>query len=176
MINIKNLKNEFDNIVLNFEQKNSYKIFQYLKQIPKLCALNNLSAKNRELRTLDTRHFHPVKVFRGEIHNANITEGVGSELSGDHLIIIIQNKTSNIFGEKVTILPIEGDGNIIDLKYQMQLSNDDLIDGHLDKNPSRIIISDIITIDKSRLQRKIGTIKSTKMIEINERLRKQLQL
>jgi mRNA-degrading endonuclease toxin of MazEF toxin-antitoxin module len=76
----------------------------------------------------------------------------------------------------VTILPIEGDGNIIDLKYQMQLSNDDLIDGHLDKNPSRIIISDIITIDKSRLQRKIGTIKSTKMIEINERLRKQLQL
>jgi mRNA-degrading endonuclease toxin of MazEF toxin-antitoxin module len=173
---INKLIEEFENIFTIIEESNSYKIIQYLKQIPLLCALNTQSAKNRELRTLDQRHFHPINVFRGDIHNATITEGVGSELSGDHLVIIIQNKTSNIFGEKVTVLAIEGDGNSIDLKYQMKLSNDDLSYGHLDKNPSRIIISDIITIDKSRLQRKIATINSTKMTEINQRLRKQLQL
>lgn len=33
---------------------------------------------------------------------------IGSELCGNHLVVIIQNKKANIYGEKVNVLPIEG--------------------------------------------------------------------
>lgn len=36
---------------------------------------------------------HPIIPTRGEIYNAIITEGVGKELAGNHLVIIIQNET-----------------------------------------------------------------------------------
>ena len=40
--------------------------------------------------------------------------------------------------------------------YQVRLSSAELADGKLDKEPSRIIVTDITTIDKARLGRRIG--------------------
>ena len=56
---------------------------------------------------------HPVILTRGEIYNAYITEGVGKELTGNYLAVIIQSRNSNMYSDKVTVVPIEGDGNII---------------------------------------------------------------
>lgn len=100
-----------------------------------------------------------MKPQRGEIYNAFITEGVGSELYGNHLVIIVQNKKGNIYSEKVNVLPIEGDGTKINPNYQVRLSSDNIIGCKLDKDPSRIIITDIMTLDKTRLGRKIGRLK-----------------
>lgn len=86
------------------------------------------------------------------------------------MVIIISNDTGNIYSEKVNVLPIEGDGTKINPKYQMRLPNSDLESGHLDKDPSRIIFTDIMTIDKARLDIKIGMIKHEKMKEINSNL------
>lgn len=176
MQTINKLKEEFYNIINIIEKSNSYKILQYLKQIPLLCYLNNLSIENRKLRQLDENKLHPKGVGRGEIYNLKITEGVGSELSDNHLVIIIQNKKGNMYSEKVNIIPIEGDGKSINPNYQMQLNNADLIEGMLDKNPSRIILTDIMTYDKARLGTKIGKINQDKMKAINIKLKKQLEL
>lgn len=119
---------------------------------------------------------HPIIATRGEIYNANITEGVGKELCGNHLVIVIQNANSNIFSDKVTVIPIEGDGTYIKKSYQMRLTNNDLAFGHIDKDPSRIIFSDIMTIDKSRLERKIGMLNKEKIEKINLAIKKHLSL
>lgn len=173
---IQQIKEYIEDIFKIILPTNINKILAYLKQIPLLCDMDDISKSNRVLRDSDPKHFHPIKTFRGEIYNANITENVGSELGENHLVLVIQGKTSNIFGEKVTVLPIEGEGDKIDPKYQIELTNDDLESGHLNKNPSRIIFTDITTIDKARLKRKIGKINPTKMNKISLCVSKHLQL
>lgn len=176
MHSINNLKKHFENIIMVFNKSNAYKVLQYLKEIPLLCDMDKKSKENRILRSSDPRHLHPVSVGRGEIYNLEITEGIGSELSGNHLVIIIQNQKGNMYGEKVNVLPIEGDGTKINPNYQMALHNTDLISGSLDKNPSRIILTDIMTFDKARLKNKIATIKPEKMNAIDAKIKKQLSL
>lgn len=176
LVNTELLKECFKNIVLNFDNSNANKIIQYLKEIPLLCRLNKRSKENRKERANHPNHIHPIGVSRGEIYNLEITEGVGSELSGNHLVIIIQNKKGNIYSEKINVLLIEGDGNSINPNYQMQLSNNDLLTGSLTKNPSRIILTDICTYDKSRIMSKIGKIKPEKMKDLDNAIIKQLSL
>lgn len=166
----------FNLIVKSINIDNAGKVLSYLKQIPFQCSLNQLSTENRKLRELDKKHLHPKGVSRGEIYNFKITEGIGSELSDNHLCIIIQNTSGNIFGEKVNVVPMEGDGTKINPHYQMPIYNSDLISGHLDKNPSRIIFSDILTFDKARIGRKIGKVKPEKMKYLNNAIKKQLSL
>lgn len=146
-----------------------------IKTIPEMCELHYMSLENRKLRNENKKKIHPVRVVRGEIYNARITENIGSELCQNHLVIIIQNKKGNMYSEKVNVITIEGNGNSINENYQMRLSNDDLEFGKLDKNPSRAIITDILTIDKARLARKIGKIKDEKILELNEKIKKQLE-
>ena len=176
MHRINNLKNHFENIVMTFNETNAYKVLQYLKEIPLLCDMDKKSKENRKLKSNDHKHLHPVSVGRGEIYNLEITEGIGSELSGNHLVIIIQNQKGNMYGEKVNELPIEGDGTKTNSNYQMALYNTDLISCSLNKNPSRIILTDIMTFDKARLKNKIATIKPEKMNAIDPKIKKQLSL
>ena len=94
----------------------------------------------------------------------------------NHLVVIIQGFSSNVYGEKVTILPIEGDGNKVNPHYQIKLTNADLEEGMLDKDPSRIIFTDIMTLDKARLDRRIGKLNPTKIEEVNRYLVAHLDL
>ena len=64
----------------------------------------------------------------------------------------------------------------VNSNYQVKLANDDMETGHLNKNPSRIIITDITTIDKARLDRRIGKIKPECMSAVDKLLRQQLSL
>lgn len=176
MESINLLKKYFENIIQSLNNTNINRIFSYLKQIPILCEINKNSLLNRSIRDTNSKHYHPVKVKKGDIYNAKITENAGSELSDNHLVIIIQGISSNIYGEKVTVLPIEGDGKKINPHYQIPLTNADLENGQLDKDPSRIVYTDIITIDKARLNGRIGYLKPTKIEEINKKLVMHLEL
>ena len=101
----------------------------------------------------------------------------GKELCGSHPVLIVQNQKQNIHAEKVNVLPIEGDGNKINPKYQVQITSADMENNIiLSKDPSRVIISDIMTLDKARLGKKIGKLKQSKMDVINETLKLQLDL
>lgn len=167
----------FSGILDTLKHISVHKITSVLRCFPDVCKLHYQSTENRRLRQLDTvKHYHPIRPLRGEIYNAMITEGIGSELCGNHLVIIMQNNRGNTYGEKVNILPIEGDGNRINPVFQFVLTNAELEIGHLDKEPSKVIISDITTIDKARLGRKIGKVHPTHMNEISRLLKNHLNL
>ncbi len=167
---IKDYFNHVNNVTQIITGDNIEKIISYIKQIPMLCSINVRSNNNKRLRDSHSKKYHPVKVFKGEIYNAQITENAGSELSNNHLVIIIQGFSSNVYGEKVTVLPIEGDGSKINPHYQIKLTNTDLEEGMLDKDPSRIIFTDIMTLDKARLDRRVGKLNSDKIDEVNKYL------
>lgn len=167
----------FSGIIDILKHVSSKKILSILYTIPDICKMHHQSIENRKTKQADIeKHYHPIRPLRGEIYDARITEGVGSELAGNHPVVIIQNDKGNIYGEKVNVLPIEGDGNKINPNYQIPLSNLELEFGALSKNPSRIIVTDIMTIDKSRLGIKIGRVRSDYMGTISKALKKQLEI
>ena len=170
------LTNVFQSVLLKLKHLSVTKAIAYLRHIPEQCRMHHNTLENRKLRDSHPQKFHPVKLQRGEIYNALITEGVGSELCGNHLVVIIQNKKGNIYSEKVNVLPIEGDGTKINPNYQVRLSSADLISGSLTKDPSRIIVTDITTIDKARLGRKIGCLSSSCLSTVDKLLKKHLEL
>ena len=55
-------------------------------------------------------------------------------------------------------------------------SNEDLSQGQLNKDPSRIILSEILTLDKTRLAQKIGTVKPDVLDAITYGIAKQLSI
>ena len=173
----KTLNYMFESILNSVKYISLKKIVSLINDIPEICKMDYKSCKNSKLRKENKSNMHPIIPTRGEIYDANITEGVGKELCGRHPVVIIQGSAANMYSEKVTILPIEGDGKQIKSSYQERLTNDDLENNvKLIKNPSRVITSDLITIDKARLGNKIGKIKLEKMRIIDKKVKKQLNL
>lgn len=147
-----------------------------VRHIPTLVKIHYESTRNQTNQRGHTKRFHPIRPKRGEIYNVEISENVGTELNGNHLMIIMQNDKGNLFASKVNVLPIEGDGNILNPAYMVQLTNQDLQWGQLDKDPSRVILTDITTYDKARLARRIGKVKPEKLKTIGDGLKAQLGL
>lgn len=187
MNNYKNLKNldttnkitllsMFNGVLDNIKNISFRKSSSLIKDFPNVCEMSYKSYEFSETKKNSNSNMHPVIPTRGEIYNAIITEGVGKELCGNHLVIVIQNANSNMYSDKVTVVPIEGDGNKIKRNYQMKLNNTDLQIGKIDKDPSRIIFSDIMTIDKARLGRKIGILKKEKLELLSNSIKKHLAL
>lgn len=175
--NKQTLSSMFAGILSNIKNTSFKKMTNIIRDIPSVCRMSYLSYENSQLRKLSYNKVHPIVPVRGEIYNAFITEGVGKELCGTHPVVIVQNQNQNMHAEKVNVLPIEGDGNKINPRYQIQISSTDMENTViLSKDPSRIIVSDIMTIDKARLGKKIGKLKSEKMQEVNELLKIQLNL
>ena len=166
----------FNGILANIKNISFRKSSSIIKDFPSICELSYKSYEYIERKKASNSNMHPIVPTRGEIYNALITEGVGRELSGNHLVIVIQNQNSNLYSDKVVVVPIEGDGNKIKSSYQLKLTNDDLYSGNLDKDPSRIIFSDVMTLDKARLGRKIGSLKSEKMERLSFLIKKYLSL
>lgn len=171
------LSSMFIGILSNIKNTSFNKMTSIIKDIPSVCRMHYQSYENSILKKMNYNKVHPIVPIRGEIYNAFITEGVGRELCGTHPVVIMQNQAQNMHSEKVNVLPIEGDGNKINPRYQVQITSNNLEgDAFLTKNPSRVIISDILTIDKARLGIKIGKLDKKTMNLISEKLRIQLDL
>lgn len=175
-INKTTLLSMFNGILSNIKNISFKKSSSLIKDFPTVCELSYKSYENAEMKKVSKTNMHPIIPTRGEIYNAFITEGVGRELAGNHLVVIIQNQTSNIYSDKVTVVPIEGDGQKIKSSYQTKLTNNDLSIGRIDKDPSRIIFADIMSIDKARLGRRIGKLSDKKIERLNQLLKKHLNL
>ena len=174
--NEERLTNEFRRRLKYLKDISYQKALLLIGWIPEMCRLDFQSKENKKIRDRSWNNYHPVRPLKGEIFNAILNENVGSELKGNHLVIIMQNNTGNIYGEKVNVLPIEGDGRKIKKKLHQQLTNNDLEWGKLDQDPSRVIITDLTTIDKARLDIKIGKVNSDLIRELNRKLINHLNL
>lgn len=173
------LKNYTENIINDLKYCDFNKFMQLLSSIPLGLKVTYDSQVHHKLRPKNGtyKNQHPIKPIRGQVYNALLGENYGSELSGQHPVIVIQNDTGNLFAHKVNVVAIEGDGNDIDESYMIKITDEDFEDNaKLTKNPSRIIVSEILTLDKARLEKYVGKLKPEKMKEINCKLISQLSL
>lgn len=174
--NKETLLSMFNGILSNIKNISFRKSSSIIKDFPNVCQMSYKSHEFTERKKASNSKMHPIIPTRGEVYNAFITEGVGKELTGNHLVVVIQNANSNIYSDKVTVVPIEGDGNKIKSSYQLKITSDDFSIGSLDKNPSRIIFSDVMTIDKARLGRRIGKLTDEKLNRLSLLIKKHLSL
>ena len=100
-----------DAVLLKIRNLSFSKASAIIKIIPQNCHLHYVSLQHKKARDTHPKKFHPIGVVRGDIYNAMIDENIGSELNGNHLVIIISNNSANIYAEKVNVIILEGNGN-----------------------------------------------------------------
>ena len=83
------LQSMFGGVLENIKNISFRKSSTLIKDFPTVCELSYISHENTEKRKQSNSNMHPVIPTRGEIYNAFITESVGNELSGNHLVVVI---------------------------------------------------------------------------------------
>lgn len=106
------------------------------------------------------------KIKRGDIYYADLSPVVGSEQGGLRPVLIIQNNIGNRFSPTVIIAAITS--KISKPKMQTHVAINKAQNG-LEKD-SVILLEQIRTIDKRRLQRKITHLDDSMMINVNHAL------
>ena len=106
------------------------------------------------------------KYLRGEIYFAQLGTGIGSEQKGRRPVIIIQNDVGNKYSPTVIVAAITSE-----VKGKGDLPVHHMI-GPVDglKKDSYILLEQIRTIDKKRLDRYIGKIAEKHIIDIDNAL------
>ena len=96
-----------------------------------------------------------------------------------HLCLVIQNNKGNLYSDSVIVLPITDfksaekfDPNV---HHKIFNSNFESVDRHgLDKNPSKVKVADITTVDKSRIGNRVGKLNNFTYEKIMKKLRRIL--
>lgn len=105
-----------------------------------------------------------MQIKRGEIYFADLSPVTGSEQGGNRPVVIIQNDVGNKFSPTVIIAAITSKINKAKLPTHVELSAKEyglLMD-------SVILVEQVRTIDKKRLQDKIGQLSDELMLKVNE--------
>ncbi len=111
-------------------------------------------------------------VKRGFIYYADLSPVVGSEQGGVRPVLIIQNNVGNKYSPTVIIAAITSHIEKAKLPTHVELSAEQY---GLEKD-SVILMEQIRTIDKQRLQQKITDLDDKIMIKVNEALKISLGL
>ena len=107
-----------------------------------------------------------VTVRRGEIYYADLSPEVGSEQGGIRPVLIVQNDVGNKFSPTVIAAAITSQKEKAKLPTHISLTAG--FSG-LAKD-SVVLLEQIRTIDKKRLQEKMGTLDETSMTRVNRAL------
>ncbi len=105
-------------------------------------------------------------VKRGEIYYADLSPAVGSEQGGVRPVLIVQNDIGNKYSPTVIIAAITTQINKAKLPTHIEVQAPDY---GLVKD-SVILLEQIRTLDKKRLQQRLGQIDDQKMEQINQAL------
>lgn len=104
---------------------------------------------------------------RGDVWYANL-DGIGSEQKGFRPVVIVSNEMNNEHAKTVTILPITSKLSKHNIPTHYIVNVDFLT------KTSIVVAEQIRTVDKSRLERKIGHFDDGHMKKINNIMRIQL--
>ena len=109
---------------------------------------------------------------RGEIYYADLDPHYGSEQGGKRLVIAIQNNTGNKFAPTVIVAAVTSK-----VTKKPKQPTHVLIDRNpAFSRPSMVLLEQIFTIDKERIQRLLGQTTPDEMYQINEALMNSLDL
>jgi len=106
---------------------------------------------------------------RGDLYLVNWNPGRGSEQAGKRPALIIQND----IGNKYSPTTIVSACSTSSIKYYPFIVGVKAKESGLDRDSS-INLSQVMTIDKTRLEHKIGELSRRKMIEIDEAIKNSL--
>lgn len=113
-----------------------------------------------------------MRIRRGVICLASLAPTAGREIAGTHPVVVVSNDTGNEYAPTVTVIPVTK-GNMDRIyPFEVKLSKGE---GNLDAD-SRAKADQIRTIDKSRLLEHIGDLAPGKMVEIEQAIRRHLDL
>ena len=109
---------------------------------------------------------------RGEIYFADLDPHYGSEQGGKRPVIVIQNNTGNKFAPTVIVAAVTSK-----VTKKPNQPTHVLIDRNpAFSRPSMVLLEQIFTIDKERIQRLLGQTTPDEMYQINEALMNSLDL
>ena len=108
---------------------------------------------------------------RGDIWLMDFEPSVGTEIRKTRPAVVVSNDVANTRTSKVTVLPITSTVRQLPIVVIVQ---PDAQNG-LSKE-SLIRVPDISTFDKLRLKRKLGSLRTDQVVEIDEKLRIHLSL
>lgn len=109
---------------------------------------------------------------RGEIYFADLDPHYGSEQGGKRPVIVIQNNTGNKFAPTVIVAAVTSKVS----KKPNQLTHVLIEKNPAFSRPSVVLLEQIFTIDKERIQRLLGQTTPDEMYQINEALMNSLDL
>ena len=110
--------------------------------------------------------------LRGEIYYVDLDPHYGSEQGGKRPVIVIQNNTGNKFAPTVIVAAVTSK-----VTKKPNQPTHVLIDRNpAFSRPSMVLLEQIFTIDKERIQRLLGQTTPGEMYQINEALMNSLDL
>ena len=110
--------------------------------------------------------------LRGEIYYADLDPHYGSEQGGKRPVIVIQNNTGNKFAPTVIVAAVTSKVT----KKPNQPTHVLIERNPAFSRPSMVLLEQIFTIDKERIQRLLGQTTPDEMYQINEALMNSLDL
>ena len=109
---------------------------------------------------------------RGETYFADLDPHYGSEQGGKRPVIVIQNNTGNKFAPTVIVAAVTSKVS----KKPNQPTHVLIEQNPAFSRPSVVLLEQIFTIDKERIQRLLGQTTPDEMYQINEALMNSLDL
>jgi len=113
-----------------------------------------------------------MSIKRGDIFYADLNPTKGSEQAGRRPVIVIQNNTGNEMAPTVIIAPLTTKEFLKEYPTNAHLKKGT---ANL-KEDSVVLLSQIRTIDKNRLERKIGNISGEQLRDVDEAIKVSLDL
>lgn len=107
---------------------------------------------------------------RGEIYFADLSPVIGSEQGGYRPVLILQNNKGNKYSTTVIVAPISSRLTKNDLPTHVIIETD-----FLDKK-SVILLEQIRTIDKKRIDEKIGVLPDFYIDKVNKAIKTSLDI
>ena len=134
----------------------------------------DLIEKSEKLENNRKNNRHPIRPRKGEIYLIEFGQNIGKELCNIHMGIIMQESLKNSISSTIIVIPISSSPKLYDT-HEKILEND-VIEGRLNKLPSKAKAEQITCIDKSRLIHKVGRMSPDFMLRLEKKVIKNLDI
>lgn len=107
---------------------------------------------------------------RGEVWLVNFNPGRGSEQKGIRPALVVQNDTGNIYASTTIVAAITSTIKEFPVTVVLAVSEGGL------KQRSMVNLAQLLTIDKGRLQKRLGNLSDSAMERVDEAIRVSLDV
>lgn len=134
----------------------------------------DLMDKSRILENRRKNSLHPIRPRKGEIYLIEFGKNIGNELCNTHMGIIMQDSLKNSVSSTIVVIPISSSPKLYDTHEK--ILQEDIVEGRLNKLPSKAKAEQITCIDKARLIHKVGKVSTDFMQRLEKRVLKNLDI